>query len=73
MGIYSHKQHIESRQYKEAMAEKTKGAPVSKGWRTPYGFADFTEPVTYEEACAAMKGMAEKFFNQPEKETKNGR
>lgn len=26
-----------------------------KGWITPYGFADFRKPVTYEEACHAMK------------------
>lgn len=26
-----------------------------KGWATPYGFADFCEPVTYDEACKQMK------------------
>lgn len=32
-----------------------------KGWRTPYGFIDFTKPVTYEEACAAMEGPYKQF------------
>lgn len=35
-----------------------------KGWVTPYGFSDFTHPVTYEEACEQMKGMSTKFFNE---------
>lgn len=26
-----------------------------KGWGTPYGFGDFKEPVTYEEACEIME------------------
>lgn len=30
MGIYNHKQHTESRQYKEAMAKKSTDALVSK-------------------------------------------
>jgi len=29
--------------------------PKSRGWRTPYGFIDFREPVTYEVACETMK------------------
>lgn len=29
-----------------------------KGWATPYGFGDFTDPVTYEEACEQMKKIA---------------
>lgn len=28
-----------------------------KGWMTPYGFADFKEPVTYEEACNTLKAV----------------
>ena len=35
-----------------------------KGWRTPYGFADFDHPVTYEEACEQMKPMYEEFINK---------
>lgn len=30
-----------------------------KGWATPYGFVDFKEPVTYEEALEVSK-----FFRQ---------
>lgn len=29
--------------------------PKSKGWPTPYGFVDFSRPVTYEEACRVGK------------------
>lgn len=32
--------------------------PKARGWVTPHGFADFREPVTYEEACAATKAVA---------------
>jgi hypothetical protein len=28
-----------------------------KGWVTPYGFSDWTYPVTYEYACEQMKAM----------------
>lgn len=42
----------------------------AKGWVTPYGFGDFKEPVTYEEACEAMKAVSEaiamKFTNNKE-------
>ena len=31
--------------------------PKSKGWATPYGFIDFSAPVTYDEACEVMKGF----------------
>lgn len=37
------------------------GEPVRKGWATPYGFGDFTEPVTYAEACRRMKAMLGEF------------
>src|SRR4051794_32795812 len=30
-----------------------------KGWATPYGFGDWKEPITYEEACNQMKQVAE--------------
>ena len=33
--------------------------PRRKGWATPYGFGDWTHPITYEEACEQMKAMAE--------------
>jgi len=36
--------------------------PRQKGWATPYGFGDFTDSITYEEACAQMKAMTEKFW-----------
>lgn len=32
-----------------------------KGWPTPYGFIDFTIPVTYEHACEVMKEQSEQF------------
>lgn len=41
--------------------------PKQKGWRTPYGFCDFTKPVTYEEACAFMKQQSDLLFNPGEK------
>lgn len=66
MGIYSHSKHKETDKFKRAMAEKEKGAPVSKGWRTPYGFGDFAEPVTYEEACKLMKPIYENLFKESE-------
>jgi hypothetical protein len=37
--------------------------PKSKGWRTPYGFIDFREPVTYEHACSVIKQAHDKFSN----------
>lgn len=30
-----------------------------KGWATPYGFGDWKEPITYEDACEQMKAMVE--------------
>jgi hypothetical protein len=32
-----------------------------KGWKTPYGFIDFTVPVSYERACSIMKDQQERF------------
>lgn len=64
MGIYNHKKHVQTEKYKRATAEKEKGAPVSRGWRTPYGFGDFTEPVTYEEACETMKQLHQQLFKK---------
>ena len=31
----------------------------SKGWRTPYGFIHFKEPVSYEVALAEMEKLKE--------------
>lgn len=28
-----------------------------KGWATPYGFGDWSIPITYAEACERMKAM----------------
>lgn len=63
MGIYNHKKHKESRQYQQAVEENS-GEPKRKGWRTPYGFGDFTEYVTYQEACDIMKSIYENFKNK---------
>ena len=30
-----------------------------KGWKTPYGFIDFKEPVSYEVALAEMEKLKE--------------
>lgn len=35
--------------------------PRSKGWATPYGFIDFEEPVTYEEALTVSKIFHDEF------------
>jgi hypothetical protein len=35
--------------------------PKSKGWTTPYGFIDFGEKVTFEEACAIAKKLQHRF------------
>lgn len=34
---------------------------LKKGWGTPYGFVDFTKPVSYEYACNFMKEQQEHF------------
>ena len=33
--------------------------PKQKGWCTPYGFGDWSEPITYEDACEQMKKVSE--------------
>lgn len=39
--------------------------PKRKGWVTPHGFADFSEPVTYETACTATEmAMASEAFKK---------
>lgn len=30
-----------------------------KGWATPYGFGDWTHPITYAEACEQMKKVSD--------------
>ena len=42
------------------------GAMKRKGWVTPYGFGDFTEPVTYEDACRMMEKFGAIMFNKGE-------
>lgn len=32
--------------------------PKRKGWATPYGFGDWSYPITYEDACERMKALA---------------
>lgn len=44
-----------------------------KGWATPYGFGDFTNPVTYAEACEQMKkvaGYGAEFFAEAKRRAK---
>ena len=41
--------------------EQPTGDRKQKGWATPYGFVDFKEPVTYEEAVSTSKIMNEMF------------
>jgi hypothetical protein len=40
--------------------------PKSRGWVTPYGFADFREPVAYEHACEIMAKLNEKINKRTE-------
>jgi len=42
--------------------------PKAKGWCTPYGFVDFSHPVSYEDACNQAKELSAKFV-WPEKAT----
>lgn len=35
-----------------------------KGWVTPYGFGDWSHPVTYEFACEEMRKTNIEFFNK---------
>lgn len=58
MGIYS---------YKDKKPIRKTDDGKRKGWQTPYGFVDFAEPVSYEEACAISKKMAERFGTMEEK------
>ncbi len=67
MGIYSQKAHHKTDRYQSAVAQKD-GVLRQKGWATPYGFIDFKKPMTYEEACAEMKPLYEKYFNQTKEE-----
>ena len=61
MGIYSHKKHIKSKQYLDAMDRKNGEELKRKGWRTPYGFIDFIEPVTYQDALKLSYDLYKKF------------
>ena len=35
-----------------------------KGWVTPHGFADYTEPVTYKQACEDMEKITKDLFKK---------
>lgn len=48
------KRHSEVMHKEEVLSA---GEPKSKGWRTPYGFVDFKEPVTYAEALEVSELM----------------
>ena len=37
--------------------------PKSRGWATPYGFGDWTTPITYEQACVEMQQMSKHLFS----------
>lgn len=36
---------------------KTPKMPKAKGWATPFGFIDFGQPVTYEQACQTAQKL----------------
>lgn len=43
-----------------------------KGWATPYGFGDWTHPITYDEACEQMKAVYDSVqgkFSTPKQES----
>ncbi len=42
--------------------------PKAKGWRTPYGFIDFFQPVTYEHACKEAKELRDNFNKEENNE-----
>ena len=44
--------------------------PKRRGWVTPYGFFDFVEPVTYEDALSMAKPIHEMLIKKLEHETK---
>ena len=56
------KEHAERHADKEHHDWKT---PKQKGWLTPYGFSDFSYPVTYEQACEAMKVLSDQYTAPP--------
>lgn len=45
--------------------------PRRKGWATPYGFGDWTYPITYEEACEQMKKFSEEMQHKFEERKSN--
>lgn len=60
MGIYNHREHMKTRQYQKATEKDQSGEQKLKGWLTPYGFCDFAEPVTYQEACHLIELIKER-------------
>lgn len=55
--IFISKEHAERH---ADMCDPEWRTPRQRGWSTPYGFCDFSKPVTYEEACELMKQMTDK-------------
>lgn len=51
-------EHLERHADKEHPDWRT---PKQKGWCTPYGFIDFSVPVTYEDACVKAKSLSERY------------
>lgn len=41
--------------------------PKRKGWVTPYGFGDWKDPITYEEACEQMKALSDTMMKKKAK------
>lgn len=64
---YHIKRHLEVMHKEDATAEQK-----LKGWATPYGFVDFKEPVTYEEALLVSKAMNEMFAARKSNDSKGG-
>lgn len=53
------KEHAERHADEKHVGWREPKPKTSKGWCTPYGFIDFSYPVTYEHACKTMKEMGE--------------
>jgi hypothetical protein len=51
--------HAEAHADLEHKDWKLPKVPKRKGWVTPFGFVDFKEPVTYEEAVETSRLMHE--------------
>ncbi|PZQ48862.1 MAG: hypothetical protein DI551_00595 [Micavibrio aeruginosavorus] len=49
---------------KKKFEPKPIDASMRRGWSTPYGFVDFTTPVSYEEAVRVAKIVADRTQKQ---------